>query len=75
MADAIRIQTGQAQLDPPKIAEIVDLNLNIAISTTIPQGGSFEYLFPDSITQLPYETAEGCFLVSKLLLLLCLNSN
>ena len=46
------------------ISEVVDLNLNAIIATTIPQDGRIEFIFPKEVKQLPYQTAEGCVLVS-----------
>ena len=51
-------------MTPPKIDEIVDLYLNMGPATTIPQDGYVEYIFPEQIKQVPFETEEGCVLVS-----------
>ena len=59
------IRTGNVQLDPPKISEIVDLYLSANIATTIPKDGRFEYIFPKE-SKAPFQTQEGCLLVSIL---------
>ena len=57
------IRTGNVQLDPPKISEVVDLYLSANIATTIPQLGHIEYIFPSG-SSVPFETQDGCKLVS-----------
>ena len=46
MVDGKDIRTGNVQLDPPKISEVVDLYLSANIATKIPQEGYIEYIFP-----------------------------
>lgn len=61
------IKTGNVQIDPSKIAEVVDLYLMASIATSIPADGSIEYIFPPEVTEQPYETVEGCTFVSLLI--------
>ena len=59
------IRTGGVQLDPPHINEVVDLYLTADPATPIPVDGKMEYIFPEEQTAIPFETNEGCVLVSS----------
>ena len=56
---AREIRTGNVQLDPPQISEVVDLYLMAVPATTIPADGYIEYIFPLDLNEIATVTDDG----------------
>jgi hypothetical protein len=51
--NAFEIRTGNVQLEPPRISEVVDLYLTADPLNIIPVDGSIQYIFPKEIQSIP----------------------